>query len=145
MNNITAFIESGLLELYVLGIATPEEEEMVEQMALLNPEVVKAMESFSDKLEQSAMRSAIGPPDMLKAGFFASIRALAEAEEEKKTWQPPFLNANASISDFSKWLNDPAFSSPAVLEDIYAKVIFSNEQLTTLIVWIKKGTAVGST
>jgi anti-sigma-K factor RskA len=60
------FISSGILEQYVLGTATAEEIQQVEQMVFIYPEVQKEIDSIRQSLEGYAASFAVKPDDTLK-------------------------------------------------------------------------------
>jgi anti-sigma-K factor RskA len=64
--NIKEYISSGIIESYVLGLASEEERAEFEQLCLQYPELVTARNEFEEKLEQQAFKQAITPPAFLK-------------------------------------------------------------------------------
>jgi anti-sigma-K factor RskA len=60
------FISSGILEQYVLGTATAEEIQQVEQMVFIYPEVQKEIDEIRLSLEGYAASFAVKPDDSLK-------------------------------------------------------------------------------
>jgi hypothetical protein len=56
------FIESGILEAYVIGSATPEEEHEVLYMIRRYPEVNSALKALEADIEELARHMAITPP-----------------------------------------------------------------------------------
>lgn len=64
--NLQAYISSGVLELYVHGLATPEEAREVEAMAEQYPEVRQEIEAIQQALEGYVSSHAVQPPAGLK-------------------------------------------------------------------------------
>jgi anti-sigma-K factor RskA len=64
--NIKEYILSGIIESYVLGIATDQDKEEFERMCALHPEVAAAREAFELSLEKIAIQDAVDPPAELK-------------------------------------------------------------------------------
>jgi anti-sigma-K factor RskA len=64
--NVQDYISSGIVESYVLGLASPEEKSEFERMCGQHPEVLQARTDFEIALEQQAMQNAIAPPSALK-------------------------------------------------------------------------------
>ena len=60
--NTKEYIASGIVESYVLGLASEEERREFEAMCLQYPEVLEARISFELALEKQAMENAIAPP-----------------------------------------------------------------------------------
>ena len=71
--DIQAYITSGIIEAYVLGLASPDEVREVEMYATQYTEVKKALTDFEIALESQAMESAIQPPVYLKQKIMAAI------------------------------------------------------------------------
>ena len=71
--NVKAYIESGVLELYVMGASNPEEALAVEQMAAAHPEVRQELESISLALERYAQAHAVKPRNTVKPLLLATI------------------------------------------------------------------------
>ncbi len=70
--DIQEYIKSGVIESYVLGIATSEEVQEVEQMKQY-PEVQEAIVDFSSSLEEQAFLNAVAPPPDLKERIMQSL------------------------------------------------------------------------
>jgi anti-sigma-K factor RskA len=71
--NTQEYIQSGILESYVLGLASDEERREFEDMCAKHPEVLEARVAFEKSLEKQAFDNAVAPAPALKAKFFAAI------------------------------------------------------------------------
>ncbi|TDH23053.1 anti-sigma factor [Segetibacter sp. 3557_3] len=71
--DIRAYIQSGVIESYVLGIATDEEITEVNQLRLKYPEVQTAIDEFSHSLEHNAFHDAIMPPPSVKLNIMNTL------------------------------------------------------------------------
>jgi anti-sigma-K factor RskA len=71
--NIDQYISSGIVESYVLGLASAEERNEFEQLCLQYPELVAARDEFEKSLEKQAFQQAITPPQNLKERIFNKI------------------------------------------------------------------------
>ena len=60
--DVQAYILSGIVESYVLGLASPEEMAEFEQMASQHPEVLQARIAFELALEKQAVENAVPVP-----------------------------------------------------------------------------------
>lgn len=78
-----AYIESGILELYVLGQLTVQEQREVEEMATKYPEVKQEIEAIEIAMERYALESAMEPTQLLKAKILHQINADQPAAEVK--------------------------------------------------------------
>ncbi len=138
MKDISEFFESGVIESYVLGLASFEEMEEVEQLAIAHAEVKQAIELFSENLEQYLLNNAVAPNPTVKPLLMATIDYIDRMEKGEKESFPPDLNENSKISDFSNWLNRPDFFLPTYITDVHARIISHTAQVTTAVVWIKE-------
>ena len=71
--NIQEYISSGIVESYVLGLASEEERKEFEQYCNQYPELLKARTAFELSLEQQAMAHAIAPDAGLKSKLMDAI------------------------------------------------------------------------
>lgn len=82
--DIQAYIQSGIIESYVLGLATPEEVAEVDALRNQHIEVEEAINDFSKLLEQQAFDNAVIPPANIRAKVFEAI------EDKKEDAAYPF-------------------------------------------------------
>jgi anti-sigma-K factor RskA len=71
--NIKEYISSGIIESYVLGLATDAERKEFERICQQYPEVAEARNDFEVKLEQQLMQDAIEPPSHIKEKIQQSL------------------------------------------------------------------------
>ncbi|MEO6313312.1 MAG: anti-sigma factor [Chitinophagaceae bacterium] len=72
--NIQEYISSGIVESYVLGLASNEERAEFEQLAAANAELMRAKEAFEISLQQHAFDNAVPPPASLKQKIWDDIK-----------------------------------------------------------------------
>lgn len=70
---VQEYIESGILSIYVLGIATEEERAEVEQMAAQYPEIREELYSLQASMNEYASQFELQPPQELKERILKSI------------------------------------------------------------------------
>jgi anti-sigma-K factor RskA len=94
--NIKEYISSGIVESYVLGLASVEEAAEFERLCAAHQEVRIARDAFEQTLESQALSQAIDPPANLKSKIFAEI----EIEKDRgpkyarhRTAQKPAIQA----------------------------------------------------
>ncbi|WP_342088927.1 anti-sigma factor [Dyadobacter sp. OTU695] len=80
--NIQAYIESGILEEYVLGTVSPQEKQEVECMSHIYPEIKEELLRTESALEEYALKHQATPPPSLKESIFAQMNFDAAAEED---------------------------------------------------------------
>lgn len=81
--NIKEYISSGIVESYVLGLASEEEKVEFEKLCLQYPELVAARNSFEISLEKQAFADAPEPPAAVKQKFFDFINQPVSNTETK--------------------------------------------------------------
>jgi len=73
VEDIRAYIETGILELYVLGDVTPDEKLQVEEMAKKHPAVKAELDEIERSLELYAQENAVEPSENLRSRVMGSI------------------------------------------------------------------------
>ena len=81
--NTQEYIASGILESYVLGLATKNEVAEIEQIALKSPEIKVEIRAIEDALESYAFANAQAPPAYLKGQIWDKIAAESEVRTTK--------------------------------------------------------------
>ena len=71
--NVREYINSGIVESYVLGLATEAERQEFEQMCAAYAEIAEARDAFERSLETKLMEDAAAPPAFLKEKIQRSI------------------------------------------------------------------------
>ena len=71
--NVKDYIESGIIESYVMGLASESERAEFEQLCTQHPELVAARRKFEEKLEAYASENAVPPPPEVKVRLLNTI------------------------------------------------------------------------
>jgi len=105
LENIKEYIESGVLELYVLGDLNPAESAEVEAMSKLYPEVKTELEEIESVMAKVADNFAVEPASKVKDNFFASISFSDEDEivGEETLKEAKVIPMNKSSLNFYKY------------------------------------------
>lgn len=90
--NTQAYIESGIIESYVLGMANEEERAELEQLSQQYPEIRAAIEAFELSLEQAAISHAMKPAAHVKAELFARLEPEFKPASEARLVSMPVTN-----------------------------------------------------
>ena len=136
MFSVGEYIATGILELYVLGIASDEEHAEVERLALEHVEIREEIEEIKASLAFYAEENTLQPNLVIKPFLMATIDYTERLKNGEPSAIPPILSENAVIADYSQWLNRPDMVS-ADTEDVFAKIIGYTPEATTAIVWLK--------
>ncbi len=137
MENIKSFIESGILELYVMGNSTPQEIEHVEQMAASFYEVRAEIDSISEAFELYALSNSVTPDPIIKPFLMATIDFTERMKSGEQPSFPPELHEGSKIIDFGEWLHRDDMVLPGNFTDLHARIIGYTPKAITAIVWIK--------
>ncbi|GAB4489378.1 MAG: hypothetical protein OHK0045_12430 [Raineya sp.] len=113
--NIQEYIESGILSIYVLGIATEEERAEVEQMAAKYPEIREELYSLQASINEYASQFELQPPKGLKERIMKSI-------DDAYTKNSPHLGSAEKSFAFQKY--GIAASIVLLLISLFANVRF---------------------
>lgn len=90
--DINAYIESGVIESYVLGLATTDEAAELEILAMEHPAIKQAVEDFALSIQRNAVENGVTPPAELKQQV---INVLANEFEQPKLVAMPAVESNS--------------------------------------------------
>lgn len=138
MTDINKYIDSGILELYVLGQCSAPEIEEIEQLAVSYPEIKEELDQISASLEAYAMARPVAPDPTLKPFLLATVDYTQRLISGEIPGFPPELNVASKIEDYSDWVNRDDMKIPENFTDFSAKIIGYTAQMTTAIVWISQ-------
>nr|MBC7614190.1 anti-sigma factor [Pseudopedobacter sp.] len=119
MENLQSYIESGILELYVLGDLNSTERAEVEAMCKLHPEVKVELDEIELMMNNIADDLTLEPSERVREGFFNSITF---SDEEAKIAVAPKEEAKV-VTINSKQLNFYKFSLAACLALLLVSII----------------------
>lgn len=94
--NVKEYIQSGLVESYVLGLATEAERTEFEQACATYPELVAYRDAFERSLEQQLLADAVPPPAFLKVRVLEAVQpATTEVDKQEDVQRAPVRKMNA--------------------------------------------------
>lgn len=137
MKDLKTYIESGVLEAFVLGSLTDAEIAEVLGMSAKHPEIEEEIAMISAALEQVAFENAVAPDPTIKPFFLATVDYIARLEGGEAVAFPPELHAGSTPADYAEWLDRPDMVLPGELENFFAKIIGHTPEQTTVIAWIR--------
>jgi mannose-6-phosphate isomerase-like protein (cupin superfamily) len=138
MKTVKEYIESGILESYILGITDPAESAQVEQMAAAYDEIRVEINMISQSIENYATLHAIDPPVTVRPFLLATIDYTERMKNGEPVSMPPILHEHSSVADYTDWLKDKAATTPADFNSLHARIIGYTPDVITAIVWIKE-------
>ncbi len=124
---IKEYISSGILESYVLGLATEKDVVEVEQMISKHPEIKDEIEAIEKSLEGYAFAHSQNPPDGLKDKIWAKIQ---DEENSQYADNQVFMKAERGGLFWSKYLRVAAslLLLGSILGNIYLYNRWKNTQ-----------------
>ncbi len=137
MKDIKAYIESGILEMYVLGLTTEQESLEIKDLINSNEEIHLEIMRITASLENYASGADIKPNPMIKVFLLASIDYTERIKKGESVTAPPILNDNSKIEDYTNWLNRSDMILPKDFDQAHAKIIGYTPEAITAIVWLK--------
>ncbi len=138
-SDVRDLIASGILEMYVMGAASPGEIALVEQMAAMYEEVRNEINEISIAIEQYATANAIEPDPSIRLFTMATIEYMERLKKGEAPTFPPMLHKGSKREDYAQWLNREDLQLNEPLEDAYAHIISFTPEVSTAIVWLKYG------
>lgn len=138
-NQAQDLINSGILELYVMGQASPQDQANILAMAAAYPAVATEIHNISIALEQYATAHAAAPHAATKPFVMATLNYMARIEAGEQPSNPPIITTLSTIADYAAWTSRPDLQLPPQLHGAHAYIIGHNAQAMTAIVWLAQG------
>lgn len=129
--NVREYIASGIVESYVLGLASPEEMAEFERMCAAHQEVRLAREAFEMQLEQHALNNGITPPVSLQSSIFSEIAVEADKLRGNGSFQSEVPQEKQTPVIAMKWWRIAAVASVVLLIGSIALNIYFANRFTT--------------
>jgi quercetin dioxygenase-like cupin family protein len=142
MNTIENYINSGILELYVIGMTTDEESIEVKEMSDKNMAVKNEIEAISEALNIHANQGAPALNPGIKPNIFGTINYTERLQNGEEFCVAPTLTKDSKIEDFQVWLDKPELNIYNTEDEIDAKIISATPEAMTMIVWLKNGAPI---
>jgi mannose-6-phosphate isomerase-like protein (cupin superfamily) len=139
MTDVSEFIESGILETYVLGNTTAEETAQVVAMMAQHEVVRQEVEAIGIALEEYGMANAIEPDPAVRLMLMATIDYTERLKAGEVPSFPPEIHAGSQIEDYAPWLQRKDLEPAWPVEDAHATIIGYTPQIATSIVWLRYG------
>ncbi|SEJ64854.1 Anti-sigma-K factor rskA [Dyadobacter koreensis] len=134
--NIQAYIESGILEEYVLGTVSSQEKQEVECMSHIYPEIKEELMRTESALEQYALKHQTPPPASLKETLFAQMNFDEVTEEpesaELTSAEPTLVQADDNIKKLPVENDLIAETQPVSAQEVYADMTTANGGATVI-------------
>lgn len=135
--NVKEFLSSGIIETYCLGFTSPEENQLVENMLALHPEVQAEIDAVGNSLNDVLKRNEIKPAASVKT---AVMHAVYEHQAGIDHCFVPLLDKVSNFgtvlaSALANNLQSPAFD----FENLHVQELPSTPEILNMAVWVKEG------
>lgn len=137
MENLKVYIESGIIESYVMGLTTSEETIEVEAYAIQYSEVADAIEEYSKDLENTCIAKGETPDPITKPFVLASYDYMLRLTNGELPSEPPVLNPASTLTDYNEWILRPDLNIIEIKDEVFAKIIGFTPTAITAIVWLQ--------
>lgn len=97
--NVSEYIESGILESYVLGAVSDQERQEVNCLSAVYPEVKIELDQLSLAFEEYAVMNSVEPPADLKKTIMAQLDFAQPTQEAIVRPMPVFRDESASLAE----------------------------------------------
>src|SRR5690242_3785438 len=130
--DLNAYITSGIIEDYCLGILSQEESNDVLQQAQLHPEIQQAITDCIRSLKEYAIDASLTPPANAKQNILRLLDNL-QLEEEKNIHHLPLIN---QYTDHNNWLHIVQPVLPETLkEEMFVRELRNDDKVWQTIIW----------
>src|SRR5664279_4008343 len=140
MKEVKDYIDSGILELYVMGCTTPEESKKVEELLLASGKIRKEISEIQAAMETYAQDHSVMPDPTVKPFLMAAIDYTERLKNGEQPCFPPLIHSDSKISDYTDWIIRPDMMLPDDFKDFHAKIIGHTPEVLTAIIWINERT-----
>lgn len=109
--DIKEYISSGIIETYVMGLCSPDEEMELEQLRSQHPELDKAIIDYEEVMEKNMRQQTTLPGDAIDKRILDTLAAMKKPAVvipihiRKRNWLKPFAIAASLLLLISAGLN----------------------------------------
>ncbi|MBA3665198.1 MAG: hypothetical protein H0W61_13445 [Bacteroidetes bacterium] len=134
--NIEEYINSGILDLYVLGLTSEGECGEIELLASEHILIKQEIEKLRSGIEAYVKLQAVSPGPLVKPLLLATIEYSERIRNGEQPVEAPELTEVSRIEDYAQWLNRKDMAAPEKYEGVHVKIISHSPAMTCAIVWI---------
>lgn len=135
--DIKAYLDSGIVQLYILGYASDDECREFESLMAVHPEIAAAFNEQQEALAEAVDEIRVAPHPNLKPLVLATFDYISRLEAGEEPAFPPVLNEHSTVEDFQRWIDRKDMVAPEDFEEVHAKIIAATPEMTCAMVWIK--------
>ena len=134
-NKIEQFITSGILELYCLGLLSPQERTEVESLTTQHTQLKEELLRVDETLNAIAMAESINPPVNMRNKVILAIEAA-------ELGLPPLLSQLSTVNEWEQYLKENSIGPPPGSRDPLWVDLPSSANVISYAAWAPKGMAI---
>jgi mannose-6-phosphate isomerase-like protein (cupin superfamily) len=139
MKDLEEFITSGILELYVLGDTSEEEDISVSVMSGRYPEeIAQEILEISTALQHRAIADAIEPDPIIRPFLLAKLDYMDRMMGGEPFSVVPPLSEFSKIEEYAEWIDRADMVAPGDFGEIFAKILSHTDAMTAALVWLRE-------
>lgn len=135
MSEVRDYIESGILELYSLGVLEPVERREVEVMAARHPEVDAALQDLAGLMEVGLEQAANHAPTAFKADFLSAL----DEDSRFPAGRPEPLHKGSRLEDYHPWVEAADLSALASERNVTLIPLYEDEAMSMYYGQVRRG------
>jgi mannose-6-phosphate isomerase-like protein (cupin superfamily) len=139
MNTIEDYINSGILELYLMGMTNDDESQEIKILSENNIEIKNEVDAIANALQLHSESIAPEIDPGIKPMIMATINYTERLKSGEEFVIAPTLSKDSKIKDFKTWLDKPELNVYNEEDEIDAKIISATPEASTMIIWLKNG------
>lgn len=140
--DLSCIIQSGDLELYVMGMLPPEEAGKVETLAQLFPEIQQELDAIAATFEAGAMQMAVTPSSAAKEKLMSSLPSKNQTTVNENSAKVVTMKSGAEPrSSFSKLAIAASWGLLILLGGLSIYLFSNNNKLKADVANLQKNTA----
>lgn len=132
-------LESGLLELYALGLLAEDEYTLVEKALASDPMLKEELAQLEEAYLVIAQANAVTPNPTIKPLLMAKVDYMNRLRNGEVPESVPVLGPDSTVTQFQQWLNRDDMQLSPEFSETQVSIISDEADKMTAIVWLKSG------
>lgn len=126
--DISAYIASGILENYVMGLASDQERQEVQCLSKIYPEIARELQVLEITLERYALENEVKPPVQLKTKLFDQLDAILTDQPDSKQSNQPLKSMVTAAPNYWRYAAAALLTGVVFLTGYFISRQKKNEQ-----------------
>ena len=132
-------LQSGLLELYVMGNLSDDDLRVVQNALAKDSLLVDELNKIEEAFFLYAQAHAVKPHPAVKPFLMAKIDYAERLKAGETPSKVPLLRADSTIDDFKTWINRGDIQLRDGFDGMQATIIAQEPEKLTALIWLAQG------